>query len=441
MPERNESKNGLTRTLGPLMLWGLGTGYVISGMYFGWNLGLEKGGTAGMAIATLIVTLMYVTFTFGYTELACAIPKAGGAFDYASRALGKNWGFVAGIAQIIEFVFAPPAIAFAIGDYMSGFLGESSKLPVAIVSYLLFTAVNIRGVKLAASFELIVTLIAITGLLAFFFLAFPAFESGNLVKDNPSGTFAGVFAAIPFAIWFYLGIEGVANAAEETIHPKRNVVIGFGSAMATLVILCLLTFISSVGINGWKSVVFPTGSSETSDSPLLLALNHVPGISDITITIFTLLGLAGLIASFHGIIFAAGRATFEFGRLGFAPKAIGRIHPKFHTPVSALLLNMFIGILALLTGKTAEIIILSVFGALTLYLISTVSLIVLRKKEPGMERPFQVPWYPVFPMVAMAIAAISLVSMLIFHPLTGIAYCGVIFLSFVLSKFYYGKAR
>ena len=80
------------------MLWGLGVGYVISGMYFGWNLGLEKGGTLGFAIATFFIVLMYLAFTFSYTELACSIPKAGGAFDYAHRAFGKNLGFLAGMA-------------------------------------------------------------------------------------------------------------------------------------------------------------------------------------------------------------------------------------------------------------------------------------------------------------------------------------------------------
>ncbi|MGB4901265.1 MAG: hypothetical protein WBP00_10865, partial [Saprospiraceae bacterium] len=70
----------LKRSLTPLMLWGLGVGYVISGMYFGWNLGLEKGGTLGLAIATFFIIILYITFTFSYTELACAIPKAGGGF-------------------------------------------------------------------------------------------------------------------------------------------------------------------------------------------------------------------------------------------------------------------------------------------------------------------------------------------------------------------------
>src|SRR3979411_1021561 len=98
--EKNTHTASLKRTLGPLMLWGLGVGYVISGMYFGWNLGLAEGGVLGLAIATFLIIILYITFTFSYTELACAIPKAGGVFDYATKGLGKNLGFIAGMAQI-----------------------------------------------------------------------------------------------------------------------------------------------------------------------------------------------------------------------------------------------------------------------------------------------------------------------------------------------------
>ena len=90
----------------------------------------------------------------------------------------------------------------------------------------------------------------------------------------------GVFAAIPFAIWFFLAIEGVANVAEEAINPQRTMLIGFGSAILTLVILCVLTFISSVGVAGWEAIVYkPDGS--TSDSPLPLALGHIVGNNNV----------------------------------------------------------------------------------------------------------------------------------------------------------------
>ncbi|HEX6846569.1 MAG TPA: amino acid permease, partial [Chitinophagaceae bacterium] len=149
------------------MLWGLGVGYVISGMYFGWNLGLEKGGTLGLAIATFFIIIMYVTFTFSYTELACAIPRAGGAFNYADRALGRDLGFIAGMAQNIEFIFAPPAIAFAIGAYFNLFFPQLPVLVIAIFAYLLFTGLNIYGVKAAATFELTITILAVAELLLF----------------------------------------------------------------------------------------------------------------------------------------------------------------------------------------------------------------------------------------------------------------------------------
>src|SRR5438045_3010577 len=201
------------------MLWGLGVGYVISGMYFGWNLGLEQGGTFGLAIATFFVTIMYVTFTFSYTELACAIPRAGGAFDYATRALGKDVGFITGMAQNIEFIFAPPAIAFAIGSYLNLFLPDIPAIMFSVGTYLIFTLLNALGIQAAATFELVVTTVAVAGLIFFASIVLPFASFDNLSRNAlPNGT-QGIFAAVPFAIWFFLGIEGVANLAEETQHP------------------------------------------------------------------------------------------------------------------------------------------------------------------------------------------------------------------------------
>ena len=361
--------NQLKRTLTPAMLWGLGVGYVISGMYFGWNLGLEEGGTLGLAIATVFIIIMYVTFTFSYAELACAIPRAGGAFDYANRALGKDLGFIAGMAQNIEFIFAPPAIAFAIGAYFNLFFPQIPVIAIAIFSYIIFTALNIYGVKAAAIFELAITILAVGELLLFTGITIPHFHFSNLQHNALPHGWQGIFAAIPFAIWFFLAIEGVANVAEEAINPQRTVLIGFGSAIATLIILCILTFVSSIGVAGWEAIVYKADGT-SSDSPLPLALSHIVGSNNVMYHLLITIGLFGLIASFHGIILAAGRSVFEFGRVKFAPSFIGKIHARFQTPANALLVNLGIGTIALLTGKTSEIITISVFGALTLYMIS-----------------------------------------------------------------------
>jgi ethanolamine permease len=404
----------LSRTLTPLMLWGLGVGYVISGMYFGWNLGLEKGGTMGLGIATFFIIILYVTFTFSYAELASAIPQAGGGFDYSRRAFGDTWGFIAGMAQNIEFIFAPPAIAFAIGAYFNLFFPSIPIIVIAIISYFIFTALNIRGVKISALFELGITLFAVGELLLFAGITIPHFSTEAFFENSLPNGISGIFAALPFAIWFFLGLEGVANVAEETINPQRTIKVGFSSALITLILLCLLVFAGAVGVGGWENIVYKEDGS-TSDSPLPLALMSIVGDNNFLYHLLITIGLFGLIASFHGLILAAGRASYEFGKVRFAPPVFGKIHPRFHTPSNALLLNMSIGIFALLTGKTAEIITIAVFGALFLYLFSMLAMVKLRKTEPDLPRPFKVPFYPLFPYTALTITVVALMAMIVFN--------------------------
>jgi ethanolamine permease len=421
----------LKRTLGPVMLWGLGVGYVISGMYFGWNLGLPVGGTLGLAIATFFIIILYITFTFSYTELACAIPRAGGVFDYASRAMGKDIGFIAGMAQIIEFVFAPPAIAAAIGAYFHIFFPQFSVTGIAVVAYVLFTALNMYGVKAAAIFELVITILAVFELLLFCGVALPHFKLENLQHNAFPFGWKGVWAATPFAIWFFLGLEGVANVAEETVNPQRNILLGFGSALLTLIALCALVFIASVGVGGWEKVVYPSPGADASDSPLPMALAQITGNDGWLYHLLITIGLLGLVASFHGLILAASRATYEFGKAGCIPTLFGKVHPKFKTPVNALLLNMCIGIIALFTGKTGDIITIACFGAITLYIFAMISVLVLRKKEPGLIRPFRTPLYPWFPITALMIATVSFVAMVSLNIKLSLFFLGIMALAYI----------
>lgn len=411
-----EEKQELERTLGPWLLWGLGVGYVISGMYFGWNLGLPVGGTLGLGIATIVIILLYVCFSFSYTELACMIPKAGGAFDYGREAWGDRWAYLVGTAQLIEFLFAPPAIAAAIGAYFSLFFPALSPVWIAIAAYLLFTALNILGVKFAATFELAITVLAVCELLLFSGLTLPYFSWEKFSSNPLPHGWAGALGALPFAVWFFLAIEGVANVAEETKNPQRNILLGFGSALGTLVFLCVSVFFSTIGVGGWEAAVYPFDGAPASDYPLPLALGKIYGDSAWTFHLLITIGLFGLVASFHGIILAGGRATFEFGRAGFLPGFLGRIHPKFKTPANALLANTAFGICALLTGKTAELITLSALGALVLYLCSMISFFVLRIKQPDRERPFIVPGKFWMPSIALALSAIVLAVTAWQHP-------------------------
>ena len=312
-----------------------------------------------------------------------------------------------------SFLHRPP-LHLPIGAYFNLFFPQIPILTIAIFAYILFTALNIYGVKAAAIFELIITLLAVGELLLFTGITLPHFELKNIQHNAFPRGWQGILAAIPFAIWFFLGIEGVANTAEEVVRPQRTLLLGFGSAILTLVILCVLIFLSSIGVGGWEAIVYKADGS-TSDSPLPLALAHITGTTICCIISLITIGLFGLIASFHGLILSAGRSTYEFGKVKFAPACLGRIHPSFKTPSNALLVNMIIGMIALFSGKTIEIITISVFGALTLYILSMVSMLRLRKKEPGLNRPFRVPLYPAFPVTALVIACISIFAMAVYN--------------------------
>ena len=137
-----------------------------------------------------------------------------------------------------------------------------------------------------------------------------------------------------------------------------------------------------------------------------------------------------MVASFHGIILAAGRSTFEFGREKFAPKALGKVHSRFRTPANALIANMVVGIVALFTGKTGEIITIACFGALSLYIISMISLLVLRNKEPEMERPFKVPFFHFTPVISLIIASTAFIAITVYNPILALIYFGILLLTF-----------
>ncbi len=410
------------------MIWGLGVGYVISGMYFGWNLGLPEGGPYGLMLATGVVTILYVAFVLGYAELACALPRAGGAFVYTSRAFGPHVGFLGGTAQLVEYVLAPPAIAFAIGSYVNQAIPGVPILAIAIGSYLLFTAINIVGVKLSTAFELVLTVLAVIELCVFGAVVLPHFSWARFAANPLPHGWGGAFAALPFAIWFYLAIEGIANVAEEAKDPQRDLPRGFVYAMLTLVVLTAIALFGAVGADGWESVVYPDPANHlvTSDSPLPLAISHVVSRDSPFFLVLTGIGLVGLVASFHGILIAASRAILELGRARYVPAVLGEIHPRTKTPVAALLANMVVGLVAIFTGKTDDIILIAVFGALTMYVLSAAALIQLRRREPDLARRYRTPLYPVTPIVAIALSLVCLGAMVWSHPWVALFYVGIV---------------
>jgi len=404
----NATNGQLKRVLKPVHLWAIAVGLVISGEYFGWNYGWAVSGTIGFLIATLVITLMYVTFIFSYTELTTAIPHAGGAFAYAYRAMGPFGGLIAGYATLVDFLFATPAIAAALGAYLNFLWPAIPALYSALFFNVVFIAINWLGVKESAVFSVFITVLAVAELLLFMGLVAPHFKMTNFMSHPMPFGWAGVFAALPFAVWFYLAIEGVAMVAEEVKEPKRNIPRGYISGLATLVFLALGVMIFTGGITDWRNL------DKTTD-PLPEAIRYALGNGSSLTKIFAGIGLFGLIASFHGTILASSRQVFAMARSGYMPRFLSKVNPRFKTPHWALVAGGGISFIALSTGTTDQIVVISVMGAVLMYMMSMISLFMLRVKEPRLDRPFASPFYPVFPAVALLISAVTLFAMIYFN--------------------------
>ena len=429
----------LKPTLGTLHLWGIAVGLVISGEYFGWSYGWGVAGTLGFLVTTLMVAAMYSCFIFSFTELTTAIPHAGGPFAYSRRAFGPAGGMIAGMATLIEFVFAPPAIAMAIGAYLNvQFPGLDPKL-AAVGAYLIFMTLNILGVSIAATFELVVTVLAVVELLVFMGVVAPGFSFSNFVIDGWAGSnvfglpaIAGIFAAIPFAIWFFLAIEGAAMAAEEAKDPKRTIPRAYVGGILTLVFLALGVMVMAGGVGDWKAL------SGIND-PLPQAMKAVVGENSGWLHMLVWIGLFGLVASFHGIILGYSRQFFALARAGYLPPALAKLS-RFHTPHRAIIAGGLVGIGAIFSdglinlqgmSLTAAMITMSVFGAIAMYIMSMLSLFRLRKTEPNLERTFKAPGYPLVPGIALGLALVCLAAMIWFNGTIALLFLGLMSIGMV----------
>ncbi|MBD1392148.1 ethanolamine permease [Mucilaginibacter glaciei] len=430
--ETPDSKQ-LKRVLKPVHLWAIAVGLVISGEYFGWNFGWAVSGTVGFLIATLVVTVMYVAFIFSYTELTASIPHAGGAFAYAYRAMGPLGGLIAGYATLIDFLFATPAIAFALGSYLHFLYPMMDVFWSAVFFNIVFILLNIWGVKESARFSVFITILAVGELLLFMGVVAPHFKMDNFMTNPMPFGWAGVFAALPFAVWFYLAIEGVAMVAEEVKDPKRNIPRGYISALATLVFLALGVMVFTGGITDWRKL-------SAIDYPLPEAIGIALGKSNSLTKLFASIGLFGLIASFHGTILASSRQVFAMARSGYLPKPLAMVNAKFKTPHWAIIAGGVISFMALYSGTTSQIIILSVMGAVVMYMMSMASLFMLRNKEPALERPFKATFYPVFPALALLLSAVCMVAIMYYNFMVsmiffaGLAFCITIFMLLGMHK-------
>ncbi|GAA5124705.1 ethanolamine permease [Haloechinothrix salitolerans] len=415
---------------GWVLLAGLGVSYVISGDFAGWNFGLAQGGWGGLLIATVLMATMYTCMVYGLAEMSAAMPVAGAGYGFARRALGPLGGFATGTAILIEYAIAPAAIAVFIGGYVEalGLFGLTSGWPVFLVTYAIFVGIHLWGVGEALRLMFVITGFALVALVVFVVGMIGKFDVDNLFDVPMTNAFGassflpfgvvGVWGALVFAIWFFLAIEGVPLAAEEARDPKRDMPRGIIVGMAILLVTAALILVTAPGGAGARALM-------DSDNPLPDALRQAYGGNTFLADFVNYIGLAGLIASFFSIIYAYSRQLFALSRAGYLPRWLS-VTGSRRTPYLALIIPGTIGFaLASITQAGDLMIQIAVFGAAVSYVLMMVSHIVLRRREPDMERPYRTPGGVATTGVALVLAVTALIAVFLVDLLAAAIVAGI----------------
>ncbi len=442
---------------GPVLLWGLGVGSVISGEFFGWNFGLNAGGWGGLLIATAIMATLYATMMMSIAEMSTAMPVAGGPYAFARRAMGKTGGYITGLAVVIEYVLAPAVIAVGIGGYVADISPIFQPDLVALVAYAVFVGINLLGVKESLRTLLVITVISVIVLIIWGLAMAPNFSVDNLLDIQPQSGgsrflpfgVGGIIAALPAAGWFYLAIEDVPLAAEETSDPANDLPKGMLLAMGSLIAFSMISLFIGPGAAGSEALA-------TSGNPLPAAADEVYGRGWVY-WVTTLVGLTGLIASFFSIIYAYSRQIFSLSRAGYLPTWLSKTN-KRHAPHWALIvpgitefltiqLVDFFNTLGVPAGEdpkiaTGDLLIqIAVFAALISYVMMMASHFILRRDEPDMERPYKTPGYPLTPGIALGLSLLAMISGLFYEPQVAFMVAGLIVIYLLGLAYYWFYSR
>ncbi|EHH2452293.1 ethanolamine permease [Vibrio parahaemolyticus] len=419
-------------TAGWILLAGLGVSYVISGDFAGWNFGIAQAGWGGFLIAAIAMAVMYFTLVLSLAEMSAAIPAAGGGYSFARQAMGPTGGFFTGLSVLIEYALAPAAIVIFIGSAVNELVGIDGPVVYALF-YAVFIAIHMAGVGEALKVMMVISGLAVLAILITAGVLIGHFDVNNLFHIAPATAQAteilpfgwyGVWAALPFAMWLFLAVEGVPLAAEEAKNPAKDVPKGIIGAMLFLLLTATLVVVLLAGAVGSKVI----GDSAV---PLVDALK-LTGNSTIAMAV-NLLGLAGLIASFFSIIYGYSRLVFALSRAGYLPQTLSLTSDK-KVPSRALLVPCVFGFLVSLTGEGDLILAMAVVGATVSYALMSLSHILLRIKQPELARPYKTPGGVITSSISLVLSLIAMTGVYAFDPSAFFMTMGL----FLIGGVYYG---
>lgn len=363
-------------------------------------------------------------------ELGAAMPDAGGIYTFITRAFGRLPGFLCGW---MLFTVATSGSIATLGAAFPIYLGAFVPLnPVTtkvagVLAIALLTWINIVGVKNGARVGNVLTVLKVGGLvvmvLVIFLLPGPAADpAATPPPPLPTGPIplAAVGVALVAVLWAYEGWHDVSFAAGEIHEPQKNFPRGIIGGVSIVVGLYLLANLA------YLKVLTPAEIA-ASDRVALTAMTRVTG--EWGGKILTAAILCSILGAMNALILAGPRAYYQMAKDGLFIERVSRVHPKWRTPVEALLFQgLWSVFLVLFIGGFSQLFTYVIFGGWIFYALAVLSVIAIRRKEPGLPRPYRVPGYPFVPILFGATALAIVVNTLVETPkesLFGLAFIGL----------------
>ncbi len=410
-------KVGLLRVLGPAHIWALGVGIVLVGEYMGWNFAVGKGGAYAALIACWFAGILYTCVAMIDSEVTSTVAAAGGQYTQAKHIVGPLMAFNVGLYLVFAYTMLEAGNAITAGYLisvvatMTGYSGELDQRPFIILVIMFLAWLNYRGVLATLTFNLVITAVAFVAILVLFLATSGVVGDGIMSHaDLMSGQAAlpygwiGVLAAMHFGLWFYLGIEGTTQAAEEVRSPARSLPFGTLAGIMTLLIAATLTWYVCSGILPWE---FLGDGVNGSVAPLFDAA-RISGSS----ALVWLLGFGTLfatLASANGCINDASRAWFALGRDRYLPGWFGAVHPHYRTPYRAIIFLVPVALIFALGAPLDQVITFSILSGLLEYTFMPINMILFRKKWPldTIQRGYVHPFHPLPAFVLLFLCVVT----------------------------------
>jgi ethanolamine permease len=403
----------LLKVLGPVHVWALGVGIVLVGEFMGWNYGVGKGGAFGALIAAWVIGLLYTCVAMIDSEVTSTVAAAGGQYAQAKHTIGPLMAFNVGLYLVLAYSMLEAADVQVVGQLIQIGIGRVDPEGAAVlhaewwwsftVLSLMFLAwLNYRGVLMTLTVNFIITAAAFASIIILFF-GVQGWDPGaellheGLLTDLPYG-WIGVIASLHFGIWYYLGIEGTCQAAEEVRSPGRALPLGTMTGIITLLIAAALTWYIACGMLPWEYVGWDLELAPLYDAAKITG-------SPFLETVLFIGTLFSAVASANGCINDAARAWFSMGRDRYLPAWFSAVHPKYRTPFRSIIFLIPVVAIFALKVPLAQIITFSILSGLLNYTFMPINVWKFRKMWPigSIRRGYEHPFHPIPAIVLMVL--------------------------------------